>query len=475
MKKIVIIGAGISGLSTAYFLKENSTEQLDITIVEKKPTLGGNINTQRFDKYLVEGGPDSFLSEKPWAMALCKRIGLTGELLATNEEHQKTYIYSKKKLHPMPEGLILMIPTKVMPLLYSSLLSLPGKIRMGLELFIPRRKSTSDESFGHFVKRRLGKEALNKIAEPFIAGVHGGDPDKMSIKASFPKFVAMEEEHGSLIKGMITRMAQFKNTTQTRRTSDKEQSPGRVTMFMSLKGGMSTLVDTLLEKIEDVEIKKETTVTEIGNSDGGYTVSLEGENSIDADAVVICTPAYSASTIFRDFNRSLHEKLLTIPYASTSTISMSFKRSQIKNSIDGFGFVVPKAEGKRIIGSTWSSIKWAGRAPEDELLLRCFVGGSLHEKLLENSDDEVMAMVLEDLKSIMDIEGEPVMKRMFRYKKAMPQYTIGHEDRVEGIEHELHAYNGLFLTGSAYHGIGISDTVREAESTAHKVLESIKQ
>lgn len=475
-KKIVIIGAGISGLSTAYFLKENSAEDLDITIIEKKSTLGGNINTQKFDGYLVEGGPDSFLSEKPWAMALCKRIGLTEELLPTNAEHQKTYIYSKKKLHPMPEGLILMIPTKVMPLAYSSLLSIPGKIRMGLELFIPKRKSTSDESFGHFVQRRLGKEALNKIAEPFIAGVHGGDPNKMSIKASFPKFVAMEQEDGSLIKGMIKRMANFKKMAEGKRASDNpnnNEAKIRITMFMSLKGGMTTLVDTLLTKIKDAKIRTETTVTDISASDGGYTVAIEGEDSIKADSVVICTPAYSASTIFRSLNRSLHEKLLTIPYASTSTISMSFKRSQIKKSIDGFGFVVPKAEGKRIIGSTWSSIKWAGRAPDDELLLRCFVGGSLHEKLLEKTDEEVMTMVLEDLKSIMDIEGEPVMSRMFRYKKAMPQYTIGHEERVEGIEFELKEHQGLFLTGSAYHGIGISDTVREAESTAKKVLASL--
>ncbi len=475
MKKVVIIGAGISGLSTAYFLKVDSAEDLDITIIEKKSTLGGNINTQKFDGYLVEGGPDSFLSEKPWAMALCKRIGLTEELLPTNAEHQKTYIYSKKKLHPMPEGLILMIPTKVMPLAYSSLLSLRGKIRMGLELFIPRRRSTSDESFGHFVKRRLGREALNKIAEPFIAGVHGGDPDKMSIKASFPKFVQMEEEHGSLIKGMIKRMASFKKMSEGRRESDKDGVKIRTTMFMSLRGGMSTMVDTLLTKIKDVEIKTETTVTDIAISNNGYTISLEGEDSISADSVVICTPAYSASTIFRSLNRALHEKLLTIPYTSTSTISMSFKRSQIKNSIDGFGFVVPKSEGKRIIGSTWSSIKWEGRAPDDELLLRCFVGGALHEDLLEGTDEEVMTMVLEDLKSIMDIEGEPVMRRMFRYKKAMPQYTIGHTERVEGIEHELHSYSGLFVTGSAYHGIGISDTVREAEDTAKKVLETLKE
>lgn len=470
-KKVVIIGAGISGLSTAYFLKENSAEDLDITIIEKKSTLGGNIRTEKFDGYLVEGGPDSFLSEKPWAMALCKRIGLTEELLPTNAEHQKTYIYSKKKLHPMPEGLILMIPTKVMPLAYSSLLSIPGKIRMGLELFIPRRKSKDDESFGHFVKRRLGKEALNKIAEPFIAGVHGGDPDKMSIKASFPKFVAMEQEDGSLIKGMIKRMANFRKMAEGKRASDKDEKKVRITMFMSLKGGMTTLVDTLLAKIKDVTIKTETTVTDISHADGGYNITLEGEGTLKADAVVVCTPAYSASTILHGFDRSLHEKLLTIPYTSTSTVSMSFKRSQIKKSIDGFGFVVPKAEGKRIIGSTWSSIKWAGRAPDDELLLRCFVGGSLHEKLLEKTDEEVMTMVLEDLKSIMDIEGEPVMKKMYRYKKAMPQYTIGHIERVEGIEFELKEHKGLFLTGSAYHGIGISDTVREAEDTAKKVLE----
>ena len=471
-KKIIIIGAGISGLSTAYFLKENAAEKgidIDLTVIEKSRYLGGNIRTEKSDKYLIEAGPDSFLSEKPWAMALCKRIGLTEELLPTNAEHQKTYIYSKKKLHPMPEGLILMVPTKVMPLAYSSLLSWPGKIRMGLEMFIPKRKSTHDESFAHFVKRRLGNEALVKIAEPFIAGVHGGDPEKMSIKASFPKFVQMEEEHGSLIKGMIKRMASFRKMMESKKDGDSAPKV-RTTMFMSLKGGMTVLVETLVSKLDGVHLRTETTATDIKQTDNGYKVLIEGESPMEADTVIVCAPAYSASTLLTNLSRPLHEKLLTIPYTSTSTVSMVFKRSQIKNSLDGFGFVVPKAEGKRIIGSTWSSIKWADRAPDDELLLRCFVGGALHEKLLEKSDDEIMDIVLEDLRSIMEIEGEPVMKKMFRYKKAMPQYTIGHEERIEGIEFELKSFENLYLTGSAYHGIGISDTVREAESTAKKAL-----
>lgn len=492
MKRIVIIGAGISGLSTAYFLKEqldkNDINHVEIVLVEKSNHLGGNIRTIKEDGYLIEAGPDSYLSEKPWALALIKRMGIMEKTLTTNHKFQKTYIYSKKKLHAMPEGLILMVPTKIMPMVHTGLISMFGKIRMGMDLILPRGKSGEDvdESFASFVRRRLGDEAFRKIAEPFIAGVHGGDPEKMSMKASFPKFVKMEEDKRSLILAMLGRMKEFrKMQSMGKAIGGDDNKPKRpaTSMFMSMKDGMSDLVGELLSRLEGVDIRKETLVTTInylgqssGSDNGTYELSIEGEAPLRADSVIIAAPAYGAATILNGMDSGLAEKLKNIPYTSTSTVSLAFDKSQIGIDLDAFGFVIPSLEGKNIVGSTWTSLKWEGRSPsEDKLLLRCFVGGARHEHLVFKTDEELIKIVMEDIGPIMKIEGKPEKSWVFRYKKAMPQYVIGHNKLVEKIEYELAAqYDGLFLTGSAYHGVGISDSVREAEDTAKKALKMLR-
>lgn len=479
MKHIVIIGGGISGLATAYFLKENGFDlKVDkLTILEAKDRLGGNIRTIKDEEYLIEAGPDSFLSEKPWAMMLCKKLGLEESLLPTDSRFQKTYIYSGNKLHSMPEGLILMVPTKVVPFMMSSLISIPGKIRAGLEIFIPKKKTKDDESFASFVRRRLGKEMLDKVAEPFIAGVHGGNPEAMSIKSSFPKFVQMEEENGSLIMGMIKRMANFRKMIEEKKKQAEKASKGGkktapTTMFMSLKQGISKLVETLTQKIEGTEILLNTKVESINKKDK-YEIKLDNGEVIEADHVIVATPAYIASDLVKDIDTDLSEKLLKIPYTSTSTVSLAFNKSQIKCSLDAFGFVVPKKEGTSIIGSTWTSLKWKGRAPDDKLLLRSFIGGSGREKFVEETEEEIKERAMCDLRRVMGIEGEPLKSWVFKYKNAMPQYTIGHEERVNGIFARLLSLQGLYLTGSAYHGVGMADTCREAETTAKKVMENI--
>ncbi|MCK5235969.1 MAG: protoporphyrinogen oxidase [Deltaproteobacteria bacterium] len=466
MKNVVIVGGGISGLSTAYFLKElareNNAGPLNITIVDKKDAIGGNIITELTDGFLIEGGPDCFLSEKPWAMALCKRLGLEDRLLATKSPRGKTYVLSNGKLHLLPEGVILMVPTKMFPLLFSSLMTLSGKIRMGLELFVPKKKTPGDETLGEFVRRRLGKEALDKIAGPLVAGVHAGDPDTMSIKSSFPKFVEMEQNYGSLIKGMLARMKLMKA---------KPRKGGKpVTMFMTVKGGLGEVVKTLLSKIKDVNILSSTVVSKMENNDDGYELTLDNGNVLKADAVVIATPAYATSEIVKTLDGKLTEKLGTIPYVSTATISIGFKMKDIKHPMDGFGFVVPLSEGRKIMAASWVSRKWAGRAPDDCVLIRCFVGGAFNQDLVELGDEELKQIVLDELREIMGIEATPVICRIFRWRRSMPQYTVGHEERVTEIEELTNAHKGLYITGSAFRGIGISDNVREAEETAKKVL-----
>ena len=474
MKKIVIIGGGIAGLSTAYWLKETGAlKGATVTVLERTDRLGGNIKTEKVDGFLVEGGPDSFLSEKPWAMALCKRLGLDDRLLPTSGS-PKTYVFTGGRLHVLPEGVILMVPTKAMPLMTSSLLTFWGKLRMGMDLFIPKRTDTGDESLGSFVRRRLGKEALEKIAEPLIAGVHAGNPERMSIRATFPKFVQMEEEYGSLIKAMLAKM------TKVREMMAKKSEGGKkpVTMFMSLKGGLTDLVDAVIDSLKDnpgdsldessgkVELRTGVAVSGVEKSGEGYKINIKGADSIYADAVVIATPAWAAAEAVKGLDAGLSEKLSAIPYASTATVSLAYDKSQLTRPLDGFGFVVARTAGRRIIGATWTSEKWAHRAPEGKILIRCFVGGSKNEELVFSSDEELVRMAREELEDIIGVTGEPLFTRPYKWIKAMPQYTIGHEGRAAAIMEAAAAHDGLYFTGSAYRGIGISDTIREAEATA---------
>lgn len=478
MKRVVIIGGGIGGISTAYFLKELLVERglkdVELTLVEKNDRLGGNIRTEKADGFLIEGGPDCFLSEKPWAMALCKRLGLAERLLPTNEG-QKTFVLSGGRLHVLPEGVILMVPTKILPLVTSRLITLKGKLRMALELFIPKRRKKDDESLGSFVRRRLGQEALDKIAEPLVAGVHAGDPETMSIRSSFPKFVQLEQEYGSLIRGMLARIGEMR---RARKKAAKAEKPGtRVTMFMSLKGGLKELVDALtgeIEKAESASVVTGNKIIDIVKKNGGYAVISDDGPSMSAACVVVSAPSYVASGLLNKVDERLSKKLLNIPYVSTATVSVAYRKSDVKHPLDGFGFVVPKTENRRIMAATWSSVKWSYRAPDDMVLIRCFVGGAKQAGLVYLSDGEMTRMVREELKDIMGLEAEPVLTRIYRWKDSMPQYTIGHEEKVSGIEGLVAEHPGLYLTGSAYRGIGISDTVREAEETAKKVVDYLE-
>lgn len=471
MKRAVIIGGGIGGLATAYSLREHQAKGADfeIVVLEKNGRVGGNIRTERMDGFLIEGGPDCFLSEKPWAMELCKRLGLAGELLPTNEENRKTFVLSGGRLHELPEGVILMIPTKILPLLTSSLISLPGKLRMALEPFVPKRAGKGDESLGDFVRRRLGKEALDKIAEPLVAGVHAGDPETMSIRSSFPKFVQLEEEHGSLIKGMVKRMALSK---KSRKPASSE--PGKkITMFLTLRGGLSDLIDTLASRLQAfgrTSIRTGGAVTSVAEKGGGYMVNIEGEPPLEADAVIIAAPAYAASRLVRGIDGELADRLLTIPYVSTATVSLAFKRRDVAHPLKGFGFVVPKTEKRKIMAATWTSMKFMHRAPEDSVLIRCFVGGARDSELVSLGDAEMVRAVRDELRDIMGIDAAPVLSRVYRWINSMPQYTIGHRERVEWIEERIAVHKGLYLTGSAYHGIGISDSIRTGEVVAKKAL-----
>ncbi len=485
MKRVVIIGGGISGLSTALYLKEQAASaghEIEYLLIEKGGRLGGNILTEKVDGFLIEGGPDCFLSEKPWAAQLCRHLGLGDQIMPTTEENKGTFVLSKGRLHEMPDGLILMVPTKITPLITTSLFSWPGKLRMGLEIFIPPRRGKEDETLGSFVRRRLGKEALDKIAEPLVAGVHAGDPETMSMRASFPKFMEMEDEHGSLIKGMLARMRKAKEV-------QRASAGPRPTMFMTLKGGLSEMINAITSRLSSSSIKLNTSVSSIEEKDGKYFVFLSGDSPdstaslssarksgtvpyIEADSVIFSTPAHISSSLLAGLDNPLSEKLQTIPYVSTATVTLAFKASEAKLP-KSFGFVIPRVEERKIMAATFTSRKFAGRCSDEYVMIRCFVGGSKNEHLVALDDKDMVDIVRGELKDIIGLNAEPVLSRVYRWRKAMPQYTIGHLERVRWISERVHQHPGLYLTGSAYNGIGISDSIREGEITAKKCLDHL--
>jgi len=467
-KRIAIIGAGIAGLSTAYYLSKLSQQggqRLDITFLEKEGRLGGSLLTERADGFLMEGGPDCFISEKPWALKLCKELGLEQEVVGTNQEVRRTFILWGGQLHEIPEGFMLLAPTSLWPFVRSSLFSLPGKARMGLDLILPRKKSDTEESLAAFVRRRLGREALERIAEPLVAGIHAGDPETMSLQSTFPRFIDLEGEHRSLIWGMRQRKKQFVHIR------------ARYTMFITLRDGMEGMVTALEQALPHgiISLGGEVVgIEKIQTKSGGkpfYRLQTKGKKkTLEADAVVLAAPAFASSRLLQGIAGDIADQLNTIPYVSTATVNLAYERSQIGHPLDGYGFVVPRLEGRQIMAATFSSVKFPGRAPKGKALLRCFVGGAKNEELVAWGDDKLTTAVKEDIAEILNIEGEPQHIRIFRWEKAMPQYTVGHEEKLSRIEGGLSKHPGLFLTGSAYRGIGISDCVHQGELIAEAVL-----
>jgi oxygen-dependent protoporphyrinogen oxidase len=466
MKRIVIVGGGIAGLSTAYFVLEKAKqigEEIHLTLLDEQDRLGGCILTEKVNGFVIEGGPDCFLSEKPWALALCERLGLGERILNTNE-NRRVFILSNGKLHELPEGFMLMVPTSFMPFIKSSLISWPGKIRMAMDLFIPKRKSDEEESLADFVRRRLGEETLEKIAEPLVAGIHAGTPETMGLKSTFPRFLQIEEEYGSLIRGMLARR---KKALQFQ----KKGGPQR-TMFLTLKDGLGEWVDYLRKKIGEERIGLKKKVLELKRTEKGeYEIRLSDGTSLGADSIILATPSFITAKIVEEMDNKLSKILFTIPYVSSATISLAYRRSQVHHPMDAFGFIIPRSEKRRIMASTWTSAKFNHRAPKDHVLLRAFVGGANNEQLVGLEDDEMLKIIREELKDIMGVEGHPILTKIYRWEKSMPQYLVGHLEKVSRIEERTNLQPGLFLTGCAYKGIGISDSVHDAEIIAEKSVE----
>jgi oxygen-dependent protoporphyrinogen oxidase len=462
VKKIAIVGGGISALACAVDLKEKG---FDFTLFEKETSTGGKLVTEKIGGLTIEGGPDSYLPEKVWSVQLIKKVGLEKEMLCTNDEFKGTFIYSRGRLHPLPEGVMLMVPTMILPLAKSSLLSWPGKMRMGMEFFVPPGKDLKDESLAEFVTRRLGRECLEKIAEPLVAGIHTSNPDNMSVHATFPRFIDMERKSGSLIKGMIDAL---------KKMPPKNPSAPKMSYFMSLKDGMQELVRGCESYIRKERIKTGEAIVSIEKKESGYGLTFGDGSRADFDAVVLATPSYVTKDILRSLDKELCDRLSVIQWSSSATVSIAFRKEDIKKPLRGFGFIVPRVEGRRINACTWSSIKWSHRAPEDIVLIRGFVGGGHHEELVSHDDNDLLNTVLEELREITGITAEPVFFKVYRWFNGMPKYTVGHLERMAAIDEKLKGHCGLFLIGCSYRGIGIGDCARsgfEAAAAIERLFE----
>jgi len=474
-KHIVIIGGGIAGLSTAWYLQKQAAEKslaLRYTVLEKSSRWGGKILTEQVEgdgdqPFVVEGGPDSFLTQKPWALQLARELGLEDRLLGTNDYRRKVYVLHKGRPTPLPDGVLLIVPTKIKPFALSPLISLPGKLRMGLELFIPPKMDGQDETLADFVTRRLGSEALDKIAEPLMSGIYNAEAERQSLLATFPRFRALEEKYGSLIKGML---ASRKSRGQ-RPGTGTGQSPAKrpISMFVSLKDGLEELVRVLPDKLTG-DLRLNTSVTKVKQQDGRFSLTLNNGQHIEADTVVLAIPSYFAAGLIEDIAPEAAAGLEGIRYVSTGTISLAYRREEI-DLPEGFGLVIPRSEERLINAVTITSTKFDRRAPAGHVLLRVFFGGSRRPEMMEVNDEQLLSSVQSELEAVLDIDAQPLFWRIYRWSKANPQYDVGHLKRVAAIEENLPA--GLYLTGSPYRGIGIPDCVHQGQQTAGQVTSDL--
>lgn len=452
MKRTVVIGGGISGLTTAYRLvREKAGEVL---LLEASPKLGGNIKTERVDGLVLDGGPDSWVAAKPQAAALCRELGLGDRLVGTLPQNRSVYILRRGKLVPMPEGLILGLPTKLRPFLSSELLSWPAKLRVLLEA--GRRKGPEgDPSIAAFLKERFGREMAEVILEPLLGGVFAGDGEKISLAAAFPQLSAMAHQHGSLLRAA---------RGMRRPASAKASSPP--SPFLSLRGGMGELVEALERAIGEGVIRKGATVASVQKSERGFAVRLEGGEVIEASDVVVALPAHAAAKILASIDPELSHELYAIPYVSTATVFFAWDRDQVAHALDSTGFLVPIRERKHVMAATFVSSKWPGRAPEGKVLVRAFLGGGHGERVLDGDDERLVSLARAELFPLLGARAEPLLTRVVRFHRASPQPVVGHLERMERIREKLAREPRLSVIGNAYEGVGIPDCVRHAERVA---------
>lgn len=460
MKRIAIIGGGITGLSAAFTLEKlrQGGAEVEYVLFESSGRLGGVLATEQVDECQIEAGPDSFLTEKPWASDLCRDLGIGDQLVGSNDPDRKTYILVKGKLVVIPDGLMFMVPTKIVPSVMSSLFSTGTKIRMAQEWFHPPRKAAGDETVAAFVERHYGPEMVDRLADPLLSGVYGGEASQLSVRAVLPRFAEMEEKYGSLGRAMLA---------ARKKMGGAAKGPAKP-LFTSLKGGMQQMVDTIVRSLPVSGLKTKCPVQALQRQDGGWLVSA-GYGSDQFDAVILATPATVAAKILGMCSPELTSELSGIPYSSSITVNLGYDKAVRDALPPGFGYLVPRSEGKATLAATFVHNKFPHRAPPDRALLRCFVGGAKNDQALELANDQLIRIVREDLRQVLGIGADPLFTRIYRWRGAMAQYGVGHLERLQRIDTLMSQLPGLALAGNGYRGIGVPDCVRSGAEAAKKL------
>ena len=468
MTRIAIIGGGISGLSAAFQLEKARADgaALEYTLFEGGQRLGGCLSSDVVDGCLVEAGPDSFLTEKPWAEALCKELGIGDQLIGSNDSQRKTYIVVRGRLIVMPEGLMFMVPTRLVPTALSPLFSWSTKVHMLRELLHPPRPMQEDETVAQLVERHFGPEVVDRLADPLLSGVYGGDAGRLSARAVLPRFVEMEEKYGSLSRAMLA----AHNKMAAHRKQEKPRP-----LFTSLKNGMQQMVDAIVDSLRPESIRLRQHVRRIYAENGGWRVSLEMAADETFDAVIVATPANIAGALLDSVDQDLARNFLGVSYSSSVTVTLGYYKQQLAKLPPGFGFLVPRSEGTRMLACTFVHNKFPHRAPGDKGILRCFLGGARDEAVLGLNDEEMLDTVHRELRDILKIEAAPIFARVYRWRESMAQYEPGHISRVAQIEKRVAEIPGLAIAGNAYHGIGVPDCIRSGADAARKVAQLVAE
>lgn len=472
-RRVVVIGGGVSGMAAALHAVEHfggdAAASSDVLLVEGSSRLGGTIRTYRRDDFILEGGPDSFISEKPEALALARRLKFDHRLIETNPSHRRSFIVRSGKLRAVPEGFQLLAPSRFWPFVTSDIFSWRGKARMGLDLLVPRRLGANgddDESLADFVRRRLGREALQRMAQPMVGGIYTADPEQLSLRATMPRFLEMERAHRSLLVSMW-KARRKQSQVEARGTS----SGPRYSLFLSFDAGMQVLVDELARRLPSDRVRLNARVTALrrDESTNEWLLTLADGERISAHSVCLALPAYAAGALLRDVDRQLSAELESIQYSSTATVNIALRRADVAHPLDGFGFVTPAVERRALLACSFSSVKFAERAPARHVLLRAFVGGALQPDMFALDDAAITDAVLKDLRDLLGLRNQPLFTHLERWPRSMAQYHVGHLTKIAGIRDRINVLPGLALAGNAYAGAGIPDCIRSGQQAIEKL------
>jgi oxygen-dependent protoporphyrinogen oxidase len=453
--EVAVVGGGIAGLAAAWALAKRG---LPFLLLEASERWGGVIRTDRVDGFVLEAGPDAILAQKPEGLALCRELGLGDRLVPTNPERRTVYVLHGGRLHPLPEGMVLAIPTRILPFVRSGLFSWAGKLRMGLDLAIPARRNGGDESIASFLRRRFGDEAVSRLGEPLLAGIHAGDPERLSIQATFPRFAELERRHGSLIRGML-------------RAPRPSGPPPAV--FYSLADGLGELVEALVARLPAASLMARQGVIRLAREGTGFVLTLADGRRVAARSVVLAVPGPKAAPLIEPLLPGVAGVVGAIPFASSATVLLGYAREGVAHPMDGYGMVVPQTEGLRCSALSFASTKFPGRAPEGAVLLRAFLGGVRDPEVLALDDAALARVVQDEMAPLLGLRGEPGLRRVYRWPNGTPQMEVGHLARMAQAEAQVASLPGLFLAGAGYQGTGIPDCVadgtRSAEAAAAHV------